>query len=131
MPATVEATPYGFRTTVTGWVTPPELAQWHADCRLVVSALAPGFSQLVDLRQARPLPPESAKFLEDFMRYLREKGLQRSAVIVNSAITKMQVTRLAKETGLDALERYFSAADEPDWEERALAWLEKGEDPGI
>lgn len=131
MPATVEATPYGFRTTVTGWVTAPELAQWHADCQLVVSTLAPGFSQLVDLRRAKPLPPESAKLIGEFMRYLREKGLQRSAVVVDNAVTKMQVIRLAKETGLDTFERYFSAADEPRWEQRALAWLEKGEDPGI
>jgi hypothetical protein len=131
MPATVETTAYGFRTTVTGWVTAPELAEWHADCQRVVSTLAPGFCQLVDLRLAKPLPPESAQLVADFMRYLRLKGLRRSAVVVESAVARMQVVRLAKQTGLDAFERYFSAAEEPQWEQRALAWLEKGEDPGL
>jgi hypothetical protein len=106
MPGPSRSHPYGYRTTVTGWVTAPELTQWHDDCKLLVSTLEPGFGQLVDLRRARALPPDSVPLLADFMRYLREKGLLRSAVVVDSAITKMQVSRLAKETGLDAFERY-------------------------
>lgn len=53
----------------------------------------------------------------------REKGMVRSAVLVDSAVTRMQFERLAKQSGIYEWERYFSA-DEPDHDERMTDWLQ-------
>jgi len=63
------------------------------------------------------------------MRWVRAQGMERSAVIVANALTKMQILRLAKEVGVYAYERYFDASVDAEWEAKALAWIEQGTDP--
>ena len=58
----------------------------------------------------------------------RDAGMTRSAVVVDSLATVLQFRRIARESGIDAWERYFNAQD-PDHEERALAWLRDAADP--
>ena len=60
----------------------------------------------------------------------RKAGMVRSCVILQSATVTMQFQRLAMESGIDSYERYINAAAHPDWEVKAVDWLEKQVDPG-
>jgi hypothetical protein len=105
-----------------------EAASWFEDVKRVVGT-PHTFGQLVDLRGQKPYGEETNKIIQAAMTYVRERGMQRSAVILASAITKMQIMRLAKEAGMCAYERYFDASSEPAWERKALDWIERGIDP--
>ena len=61
----------------------------------------------------------------------KEKGMQRSAVILNSKVTTMQFMRLAKESGIYAFERYLDASAMADWGKVAVAWVKDGVDPDV
>jgi len=129
MPSTTEPTPYGLRTNIFGFFTLDEANDWRKDYERIVPGLKPGFGQLVDLRDKKAYTPEVNQVIQDVMRYVRKGGLTRSAVIVSSAMTKMQISRLAKETGMYEYERYLDATADKDWERKALDWIQKGVDP--
>jgi hypothetical protein len=41
----------------------------------------------------------------------------------------MQFERIAHESGIFAVERYINAGQKPDWEVRALGWIQNKIDP--
>ncbi|MBN1173616.1 MAG: hypothetical protein JXA67_15710 [Micromonosporaceae bacterium] len=130
MPSTTVATPYGYKTEISAPFAPEAAASWFEDIKRVVGAPHP-FGQLVDLRGQKPYSEATNQIIEDAMRYVRQQGMQRSAVIVASAVTKMQIMRLAKETGMYDYERYFDASSDPQWERKAVDWIERGVDPDL
>ena len=54
--------------------------------------------------------------------------MQRSCVILESAILTYQFKQIAQTTGIYAFERYVSSSN-PDWESTAVAWVKSGIDP--
>lgn len=128
MPSTTSSTPFGYRTTISSPFPPAEATAWFADVKRVVGA-PHKFGQLVDLRAQTPASAETNAIVQAAMQWVRAQGMERSAVIVANAVTKMQIVRLAKEVGMYAYERYFDAASEPQWETKAKAWIEHGTDP--
>ena len=75
--------------------------------------------------------PHHADVVGDGASGLRQRaqGMERSAVFVANAVTKMQIVRLAKEVGMYAYERCFDASSEPQWETKVKARIEHGTDP--
>jgi hypothetical protein len=130
VPSTTVAMPFGYKSTISAPFPENEAAAWFDDIKRVVGA-AHEFGQLIDLRGQKPYGPETNKIIQDAMRYVREMGMQRSAVIVASPTTKVQIMRLARETGMYEYERYFDASSEPAWESKATAWIEKAVDPDV
>ena len=128
MPSTTSATPFGYRTTISSPFSPAEATQWFADVKRAVGA-PHKFGQLVDLRGQKLASDETNQIVQDAMKWVRTQGMERSAVVVANAITKMQIVRLAKEVGMYAYERYFDASADPQWEAKAKAWIEHGTDP--
>jgi hypothetical protein len=63
------------------------------------------------------------------MVWLRKNGVQRSVVVVDNAVARVQIMRLAKETGTYAWERYLDASKDAKWEQKAVAWIVHGTDP--
>src|SRR4029079_4589546 len=106
MPSKTEPAPYGLRTIISGFFTMEEANAWRKDYERIVPGLKPGFGQLVDLRDKKAYTPDVGEIIQDVMRYVREHGMARSAVILSSAMTKMQISRLAKDAGMYEYERY-------------------------
>ena len=128
MPSTTSSTPFGYRTTITSPFPPAEATAWFADGNRVVGT-PHKFGQLIDLRGQRPTSEETSAIVQAAMQWVRTQGMERSAVVVANALTKMQIVRLAKDVGMYAYERYFDASSEPQWEAKAKAWIEHGTDP--
>ena len=57
---------------------------------------------------------------------IKQKGMERSAVILANATVTLQFKRIARETGIDAWERYVDASSVPDFETAAVDWITKG-----
>jgi hypothetical protein len=81
------------------------------------------------MRNLKPLPPDAQASMEEGQKLYKQKGMERSVVILNSASLTMQFKRIAKETGIYEWERYVDASKTADWEKVGLDWVKKGVDP--
>jgi len=127
----VSKTPYGFHLTFGGHITQPEMEQWVKECQAALAKGPKSFSVLVDMRDLKPLPPEVRGVMEKGQEAFKKGGMARSAVVLHSAMLAMQFKNIAKESGIYAWERYVNTEENPDWEKRALGWVEKGIDPDL
>jgi hypothetical protein len=82
----------------------------------------------MDLRNSRAFPSDARELMKEAILFCKQVGMERNAVVLNSAIATLQARRLGKETGIDRWARYIDAS-RPDWEKIALDWLVKAKDP--
>lgn len=126
-----EATPFGFKLTAPGYITPEEALLWFEELkRLVTRDGRKRFCLLIDVRTQKAQPAATTAIIQTAMRWLHSAGLERSAVILDNAIAKLQIARLVRETGC-SYERYLNVTDTPDWEQKALDWIRHGIEPDV
>ena len=125
----IEETPYGYRVTFEGFLQRDDAGALLDSMRSTVRPREGGFSVLVDMRTSRAFPVEAQEAVKQAILLCKEAGLERNAVVANSAIATLQAKRLARETGIEAGIRYIDAASEPEWERVAVDWLTAGIDP--
>lgn len=124
----VEEKPYGFQVTFEGFLQGEDVERFGGQMAKAVERQSGDFAVLVDLREMRTFPQEAQQKLMEVILYCRERGMNRNAVVVNSAITKIQANRLAKETQVEDI-RFIDAAQVDDWQKAAEDWLVKGTEP--
>jgi len=127
MPVTTVTTQYGYRCEVDGALSPAEARAWFEDIKRTVGGKR-SYCQLIDLRKSSTHPPDTKAVIQEIMQWNTSHGMQRSAIILASATLKMQTGRMTRETASENHERFFDASA-PDWEKKALAWLELAVDP--
>lgn len=129
MTVRTEKTPYGYKSVYGETSSLDEAKRWLEEVKGIIGPTKRPFCQMIDIRGQKVHDPDVQGFIVEAMGYLRQTGLQRSAIILSSPLAKMEITRLAKESGVYAYERYFDASKNGDWEKAALDWLEHGVDP--
>jgi len=124
---------YGYQLTFSGSIDLDEIKRWHEESRAALIGAPKTFGVLIDMRDLKPggLKADAQPIMVEGQGMYRKSGMARSCVILNSATVTMQFQRLAKDSGIESYERYINAAVHPDWEVRAVAWLEKQIDPGV
>ncbi len=126
------ATEYGFRSTAPGYIIPAEARLWFEDLQTRVLGLeGRSFGLLVDSRTQKSNPPETQEIIREAMVWLREHGMQRSVVVLDSTVALIQILRIAKSTGVFSYERYLDALKDVHWERKAVDWLVRGVDPDL
>ena len=125
----IEETSYGFRLTLEGFLQRDEAGELLAAMKSTVRPRNGGFAVLLDMRHSRAFPAEAQELIKEALVYCKDAGLERNAVVLNSAIAALQARRLARETGIEDDIRYIDAASEPEWERVAIDWLPAGIDP--
>jgi len=56
-------------------------------------------------------------------------GMGRSVVVFKSDVLQMQMTRIAKKSGIFHSERYIDVTKDTDWQKTALDWIISGIEP--
>lgn len=126
----IDKTEYGFRLFFGDKISKDEMNSWLEESHKNLSAIEKGgFGVLVDMRTLKPLDQDAKDVMEEGQALYRDKGMQRSAVILNSNILTLQFVKIGKKTKIGNNERYIDANQYPDWEERALRWLKQGQEP--
>lgn len=125
----VKEKPYGFQVTFEGFLQGEDIMQFGDAVKTHVARQSGDYAVLVDLREMRTFPQDAQKKLMEVILYCKERGMNRNAVVVNSAITKIQANRLAKETQIEDI-RFIDAAQVDDWHQTAEDWLVRGKEPG-
>lgn len=126
----IEETRYGYRVTFEGFLHRDDMGALLSTMKEVVRPREEGsFSVLVDMRKSRAFPAEVQEILKQAITVCKEAGMERNAVVLNSAIATLQAKRLARETGTDNWSRYIDASSEPEWEKIAVEWLQRAVEP--
>ncbi|HEX3127241.1 MAG TPA: hypothetical protein VH394_07910, partial [Thermoanaerobaculia bacterium] len=89
------------------------------------------FPVLMDMRHSRAFPADAQVILKEAILFFKQVGMERNAVVLNSAIATLQARRLGRETGIDSTSRYIDASTEQDWEKVAIDWMVAAVDPEV
>ena len=127
----IEQTQYGYKLVFEGFLQKHDLSTLLDDMRRTVFSRGRKFPVLLDMRHSRAFPADAQEILKEAIRFFKQVGMERNAVVLNSAIATLQARRLGKETGIDAASRYIDASTEQDWERVALDWLVRAVDPDV
>ena len=125
----VEETSYGYRINFEGFAQKADVAALSERLGKILSGHNGSFGVLVDLRQSRAIPADAQEKLMEGISYCTQYGMERCAVVVASAIAKLQAVRIAKETGIYDTTRYVDSSSDANWETTALAWIRQAKDP--
>jgi hypothetical protein len=127
----IEATQYGYRLVLEGFLQREEVGQLLETMKKTIQPVEKGksFPLLMDLRNSRAVPADARDLMKEAILFCKQVGMERNAVVLNSAIATLQARRLGKETGIDRWARYIDASSRPDWEKIAIEWLTGVKDP--
>ena len=120
---------YGYKLEFSGFIKADEMKQWTYESQKALTTAPAEFGVLVDMRELKPLPPDSQAVIEKGQKMYKQRGMSRSVVILSNAITTMQFKRIAKETGIDQWERYIDASETHNWETVGINWVRNGVEP--
>ncbi|MBN2415517.1 hypothetical protein JXO52_06730 [bacterium] len=106
-----------------------EMKAWVDDSKKELADAPEAFGVFVDMRTLKPISVDAQVQMQEGQQLYKAKGMVRSVVIVDSAVTKMQFKRIAIRTGIDEWERYIDASANPDWHKAGMAWINDAIDP--
>ncbi len=125
----IEQTDFGLKMTLSDIITAEEMVSWLTEAETALLSVKKPFGVIVDMRTLKPLSSAAQIHMEAGQKLFRERGMDRSAVILDDLITTMQFQRLARQTGIYQWERYFNTYTTANWEEHAIQWVKDGTDP--
>jgi hypothetical protein len=70
---------------------------------------------IADISEFPPQVPEVTDQIQETMRIAGEYGMQKAANLVSSAMTKLQIRRLSKESGIDEFSFFQDRAEALQW----------------
>lgn len=124
----IERQNYGVRLTFDGFIDPEEMQAYKDEFKAMLDLLPPKFGLLGDMRNLKPLPPESQAILSAHPEWTASR-IVRSATVIDSALVKMQSRRLSKEWNQQEAKRYIDASQHANWEVVAEKWIVDGVEP--
>lgn len=125
----IEEKNYGYKLEFGDFIKEDEMQKWVAESKQKLEKASGKFGVLIDMRTLKPLSSEAQVQMEKGQKEYKQKGMERSAVILNSAVVTMQFKRIGKQTGIYQWERYIDASETSNWENIAIDWISKGVDP--
>jgi hypothetical protein len=122
---------FGYQLTFGDEIDVAEMTRWREEARATLVGAPKAFGVLIDMRTLKPggIQPDAQKIMVEGQGLFKKAGMERSCVILQSATVTMQFERIAHESGIFAVERYINAAQRPDWEAKAVGWIQKRIDP--
>ena len=122
---TITLRPSGYILKFSGNIQLDEMQNWYNDSIKYLEDAPESFGVIVDMTRLQPLTPEVQRLMVDGQELYRNAGMQRSSVILQNPIIKLQFNRLAKESGIIIIERYFDGST-PGAIDRAIEWVKNG-----
>ncbi|MEN8122374.1 MAG: hypothetical protein ABFS35_18660 [Bacteroidota bacterium] len=120
---------YGFHLVFSDFIKADEMKRWVDDSTKALTTANGNFGVFIDMRTLKPLLPDAQEYMQQGQKLFKQKGMQRSVVILNNTITTMQFKRIARQTGIYEWERYLDASKITNWEKVGIDWLKNGTDP--
>lgn len=125
----VKSTDYGLELSILGFISPSEVGTMNQEIERVGSQQSDGFGVIVDMRANRAFSNEVAELMKEQIGLCVKTGMNRAAVVLQSAIMTLQARRLVTETNMEQRIRFIDASSDGDWMATAREWIDKGVEP--
>ncbi len=126
----IERRPAGYLLTFSGIIDEDEMLHWYNDSKATLATeTSNSFGVIINMKDLQPLKAASKNTMIEGQKLYKEKGMKRSAVILNSQEVCMQFKNLAIMSGIYATERYIDASSEPNSIDKAINWVKDAIDP--
>ena len=125
----IEKTEYGYHLTFGGYIMQDEMKLWVEEAQAVRAPQKGSCAVFVDRRTLEPISADTPVQMQKGQRLYKQKGLVRSVVIQDNLTLTRQFQRIARQTGIQADERYIDASAVPDWEKVGMDWILEGKEP--
>lgn len=125
----IKKQPYGLHLTFAGHIPADEMECWFSDFNKQVDEMESTFYVFVDMREMKMIPPDAQPALRKGQEYAHSHGMERSVVIVRDDVIRMQLRKIARQTGIIEWERYIDASVQTDWEQIGMDWIIDTVDP--
>ena len=124
--------PAGYVLTFSGKIEAAEMQRWVNDSKSqLMNETSSSFGVIVDMKNLQPLNAETRGIMVQGQKLYKDKGMKRSAVILNSKEICEQFKNLAVQSGIYATERYVDASVHSNPVDIAIDWVKDGIDPDI
>ena len=126
----IERRPSGYILTFSGIIDSDEMQRWHDDSQRSLSTeTSSSFGVIIDMKDLQPISGEAKTIMVAGQKLYKEKGMKRSAVILNSPEITTQFKNLAVQSGIYATERYIDASQINNAVDIAISWVKDAIDP--
>ncbi len=126
----IERRPSGYILTFAGLIEAAEMQKWHDDSESkLMTETSNSFGVIIDMKDLKPLGAEARIIMVEGQKLYKNKGMKRSAVILNSAEVCKQFKNLAVQSGIYLTERYIDASQKKNATEIAINWVKDAIDP--
>jgi hypothetical protein len=68
-----------------------------------------GPALMLDLRELKPMRDEGQRTFSDLLRSLPTLGIAQTSIVTTNPLTKLQLVRLVKESGVDGIDWIYAA----------------------
>ena len=119
----IEKSDLGFHLTFAGAMTKAEIDKWYAESEQALKGPQAPFGVIIDMRTLGLLPVDAQGVMVRGQAMYRTRGMERSCVILDDAITRIQFMRLARQSGIFKYERYIDASAHKNWLAEARNWV--------
>lgn len=126
----IEKRPSGYILTFSGKIDAAEMQRWFDDSKRNLALEHSGsFGVIINMKDLQPISQEAGTIMKNGQKLYKEKGMKRSAVILNSTEVCTQFKNIAIQTGIYTTERYIDASVEANPVDKAIGWVKDGIDP--
>lgn len=125
----IEATEYGYEVTFSASIDDDDLREWELESTSELEDAADAFGVVFDARELGDFSEALLDPFRDGQDAYRRAGMERSALILDSAVVALKLRRLAKDSGVYEWERYVHTGTTDDWRRVAADWVDDGLDP--
>ena len=126
----IEKQAYGYKLTFSGAIKADEMQTWVKSAESALAGQAArSFGVFVDMREMKPLESEAQAVMVKGQMLFKQKGMERSVVILSTPVIALQFRRLAKESGIYKWERYLDTQTTQNYQKVGEEWLVHGIDP--
>lgn len=126
----IERKKSGYVLTFSGNIDANEMQSWFNDSQKKLSnEYNKSFGVIIDMRNLQPLLSEARAIMINGQKLYKDKGMLRSAVILNDTELCNQFKRLAIQSGIFKTEKYIDSTKVSNPIERAISWVNDGIDP--
>lgn len=128
----IERRPSGYILTFSGNINEEEMQRWCNESQMHLSTeVSKSFGVIINMKDLQPLTPETQAVMIKGQKMYKEKGMKKSAVILNSARVCEQFKNLAIQSGIYATERYIDASKVEKPVDMAINWVKDNIDPDL
>lgn len=126
----IERRSSGYLLTFAGVINAEEMQRWYNESKTtLLHETSNTFGVIINMKDLQPLLAEARTIMINGQKLYKDKGMKRSAVILNSQDICLQFKNLAIQSGIYSTERYLDASKDTDAIDKAIGWVKDAIDP--